>query len=220
MRNTFTADPSFNVTDLQIDYVDCKVTVSTLQYNIVSAISTIPESNPTSALLVQSYFSSLGEGGPTESNGALRGSLLSAIEAFTSTFASQLSAGLLAEMLPSLSLGRILQNKPEIALLSRVPLAPLGTLVALCLPYVLLGVGFTVLAIANSLASSRDVRICISTPGIVANSCNVPRYSSRDMSVQDMFYDKGVEKQEHKRVGITRTKGGKWVFGIWNYLDG
>jgi hypothetical protein len=59
----------------------------------------------------------------------------------------------------------------------------------------------------------------MSISGIVANWCNVPRYSAPNVGVQDMFYHKEAEKQKHKRVGITRTEDDEWIFKTWTDSD-
>ncbi|KAF4632024.1 hypothetical protein G7Y89_g6107 [Cudoniella acicularis] len=226
MKNAFSADPSFNIVNNQVDYVlDCEVSIYTFQYdfvngNFASGISTFPESDLVSALLVQTYFSSLGS--PTNfgnlmANGAYRSTLLNSSAAFISSFATQISVGLLAEMatvlVPQLNIAE--QTRNEI-LVAEIPFAPLWTLVGLCFICFVLGIGFIVTAVVNSSTASKDVRLRLGIAGVIANWCKVPRYSNADLSMESMFYPESVEKQEHKRVGIARSESGGWIFKTWN----
>lgn len=132
---------------------------------------------------------------------------------FLSVIADSWSVALVSEMAPVLMPERnIAQQTRAEMLVARVPFAPLFTVIALCVLYVLLGIGATVLALANNDTTTRDVAVRLGVAGIVAGWFNTPRYTTPGVEISEMFYGADEKTKQHFRVGITRTVHGGWVF--------
>jgi hypothetical protein len=226
MRAVFETDSSFRMVNDQVSIAfDCLITVYSMQYSVVSGQATSPIlSDPgfdiTSALLVQAQYSSLGgitDFGNLMSYAMSASSLATDTNAFTTSFSSQLGAALLAGMAsvvdPQKNIKEEIQN--EQVLLARIPLAPLWTLVGLCLLSAVMGIWFSIVAIAYSSVETKEVVSRLNVKGIVSRWCEVPRYDTPGISIDDTFFDAdGESTPTEQRVAITNVPGSGWIYTI------
>jgi len=106
----------------------------------------------------------------------------------------------------------LLAQKRSDLLLTRVPKAPLWTLVSICLLTTLLGLATSCWAVACSSATTSAIRDRLSLPGIVANWSLVEHYDSPHVTPGEAL--QADANAETNRVRIGRAQRGGWVFSI------
>ena len=98
-------------------------------------------------------------------------------------------------------------------LVSRVPAAPLFTLVAANLLFGLLGVILALIAITSSGGDVREVQARLSIVGLVADRFEGQRGRDGVKEMDDYFEEK--EGHDSMRVGIDRNDGAGFAYKVW-----
>jgi hypothetical protein len=98
-------------------------------------------------------------------------------------------------------------------LVSRVPAAPLFTLVAANLLFGILGVILALIAIASSGGDVREVQARLSIVGLVADRFEGQRGRDGVKEMDDYFEEK--EGHDSMRVGIDRDDGAGFAYKVW-----
>jgi hypothetical protein len=101
----------------------------------------------------------------------------------------------------------------ESFLVSRVPAAPLYTLVISNLLFVVFGVILTCIAIGVSTGDVREVQARLSIVGLVADRFEQQRGRDGVEKMDDYFEEKAGN--DSMRVAIDRSEGGGFSYTVW-----
>ena len=202
----------------------CDVTAYSLTYalvnhTLVSANLTLADDDVASLLrnMVQT-----GGGTPTlEYSSQLAVAQSSSIDEMATNFALQLDQLMLAfsanfwTPVPNLQ-----EQTRNNMLVTRVPKAPLFTLIVLCLIFVLLGVAVTVLALTGQTPHTREVQARLNIFGVVASRFESDERNETLVTNLENVFEERDGNSRSTRIGVARSRKGGWIYSSSSEQEG